>query len=325
MKIILALALIVTLAVAAEVIYDGGLGYESGLPVSRGYGGLGGYSGYGGLDSYRGGYGYDGLRGGLRGDSYRGDVIRGDSFRGGLGYGAVESTPWVDYNGDGVVDYRDTFGAGGVRQRSGNFVRADWNGDGVIDANDGWRSLDSTYSTGAWDPAYSTGYSGYSRPEVVVGDSWRGDSWRGDALVGDAWRGDSWRGDGFRGDLGYSGVRSSGAWEVPVERSFGYGSGLGYESGLGGYRSGYGSSYGSGLVDRSWDAPVYGGSYGGYGGSYGGYPVRGGDAWRGDSWRGDYGYEAPRVVQAGTTTQAKVATATKPAAKTTTTKAAGAK
>jgi hypothetical protein len=257
MKIILALALIVTLAVASEVIYDGGLGY--GLSGSRGYGGLGGYSGYGGVESFRGGY--DGLRSGLR----------GDSFRGGLGYGsAVESTPWVDYNGDGVVDWRDNFGAGGVRQRSGDFIRADWNGDGVIDSNDGWRALDSTptASYGAWDPSFSTGY---------------------------------------RGDLGYSGVRSSGAWEVPVERSYGY------ESGLGGLRSGYGSGYG----------PSYGSSYGSglpsYGGSYGSSlssgvwdgPVRGGDAWRGDSWRGDFGYEAPRVRSVGTT-QARVSSAATP-------------
>jgi hypothetical protein len=298
MKIILALALIVALGCAAEVIVGG----------SRS--GLGGYGGYGGY----GNYGYDGLRGdSWRGDSFRGDVIRGDAYRGDLGFGgSYGSRAWSgDFNGDGIVDWRDDFGLGGVRQRSGDFVRADWNGDGIIDANDGWRSLDTTYRGDSWrgDGLVGDAWRGDTwrgdswRGDGLVGDAWRGDSWRGDGLYGDSWRGDglvgdSWRGDSWRGDLGWNGARS----------------GLGYETGLGGYRSGYGS------LDRSWDAPVYGGSFGGaYNGGWD-RPVRG-DAWRGDSWRGDWGYETPRVVQAGST-QAKVVT--KPAA-TTTTKAKTAK
>ena len=65
-----------------------------------------------------------------------------------------------DWNGDGIIDWRDDFIVGGVRPWSGDYIRADWNGDGVIDWQDGWRRLDTTWATGAWDP------------------TWRGEGWR---------------------------------------------------------------------------------------------------------------------------------------------------
>jgi hypothetical protein len=211
--------------------------------------------------------GWGGSYDGFRGYGLRGDVVLGDSWRG------------DSWRGDGL---RDSWRGDGFRDS--------WRGDALV--GDAWRG--DTWRGDSW------------RGDGLVGDAWRGDSWRGDGLVGDSWRGDSWRGDGFRGDLGWNGARAGQSWEVPMDRSFGYGNGFGYETGLNGYRSGYGSG--------SWDRPV----------------VRGdswrGDSWRGDGYRGDWGYEsAPtRVVQAGQTTQAKVVGATKPAT-TTTTKAKVAK
>ena len=65
-----------------------------------------------------------------------------------------------DWNGDGVIDWRDDFLVGGVTPWHGDYVRADWNRDGVIDGRDGWRRFGETWATGSWDP------------------TWRGEGWR---------------------------------------------------------------------------------------------------------------------------------------------------
>ena len=65
-----------------------------------------------------------------------------------------------DWNGDGVIDYRDDFMVGGVQPWDGEWLRADWNRDGVIDNSDGWRRFGDQWATGSWDP------------------TWRGDGWK---------------------------------------------------------------------------------------------------------------------------------------------------
>jgi hypothetical protein len=65
-----------------------------------------------------------------------------------------------DWNRDGIIDWKDDFIAGGVQPWNGDWVRADWNRDGVVDWQDGWRRMDNTWTTGSWDP------------------NWRGEGWR---------------------------------------------------------------------------------------------------------------------------------------------------
>ena len=65
-----------------------------------------------------------------------------------------------DWNGDGIIDWRDDFTTFGAAPWAGDYIRADWNRDGVIDWQDGWRHLDNTWATGSWDP------------------TWRGEGWR---------------------------------------------------------------------------------------------------------------------------------------------------
>ena len=59
-----------------------------------------------------------------------------------------------DWNGDGIIDWRDDFLAGGVQPWHGDYIRADWNRDGVIDWQDGFRRLDNSWAVGSWDPTY---------------------------------------------------------------------------------------------------------------------------------------------------------------------------
>ena len=65
-----------------------------------------------------------------------------------------------DWNGDGIIDWKDDFMVAGARPWSGDYVRADWNRDGVIDWQDGFRRLDDSWAVGSWDP------------------TWRGDGWK---------------------------------------------------------------------------------------------------------------------------------------------------
>jgi hypothetical protein len=69
-----------------------------------------------------------------------------------------------DWNGDGVIDWRDDRINYGPTAWSGDYVRADWNRDGVVDWQDGWRKLDDTWASGSWDP------------------NWRGEGWRPESV-----------------------------------------------------------------------------------------------------------------------------------------------
>ena len=123
-----------------------------------------------------------------------------------------------DWNGDGIIDWRDDFLVSGVKPWEGTYVRGDWNRDGVIDARDGWRRFDSSWANGSWDPTWRG--EGW-RPETVsvrevpagsyqdgdwktVEGPWESFGWGG-SLVGD------WNRDGvidFRDDLAWrSGFR----------------------------------------------------------------------------------------------------------------------
>lgn len=69
-----------------------------------------------------------------------------------------------DWNGDGVIDWRDDRMTYGATPWEGDYVRADWNRDGVVDWQDGWRKLDNTWASGSWDP------------------TWRGEGWRPESV-----------------------------------------------------------------------------------------------------------------------------------------------
>ena len=69
-----------------------------------------------------------------------------------------------DWNGDGVIDWRDDRMTFGATPWEGDYVRADWNRDGVVDWQDGWRKLDNTWASGSWDP------------------TWRGEGWRPESV-----------------------------------------------------------------------------------------------------------------------------------------------
>mmetsp|Transcript_19646 Transcript_19646/g.17371 ORF Transcript_19646/g.17371 Transcript_19646/m.17371 type:complete len:284 (+) Transcript_19646:2-853(+) len=139
-----------------------------------------------------------------------------------------------DWNGDGIIDWKDDWYASGERPWSGSWAQADWNRDGVIDSRDGWRRLDSTWAApivdnvlpyGTWNPqgavrrdipitgiAEDLRYTEGPWNSAGWGAGWNGWNGRtgawpaGEVVVDDfAYRGavPAWRGDAIYDDFSY--------------------------------------------------------------------------------------------------------------------------
>ena len=131
-----------------------------------------------------------------------------------------------DWNGDGMIDWRDDFIVGGAQPWEGEWMRGDWNRDGVIDDRDGWRRFGNQWATGAWDPTWRgdgwhpetvsvrevpAGFYNDSTWNTVEGP-WDSFGWGG-SLVGD------WNRDGvvdFRDDFAWRGGFGGAVVEAPI-------------------------------------------------------------------------------------------------------------